>query len=179
MAKLARSSRRYRGALVHIALEDAATSDVSTKPAAENAAWLQAGSVQSLRHFPLRQDEEYSEPDAQLGWRDRKQSHNNGDRYEIDLMETPDLYERLIKGLESAIVEGTAQTPGVVGERMLRGWVKMQLRMSDGNDDTIEDYWCEIRPMDPPAIEKGTQMVTLELWVLNSSLNAFVAVDNS
>lgn len=172
MASLARSKRKYTGALVHIAIEVASTSDADTKPASDNAAWLQAGSVQSLAHFPLELVEEYSEPDAQLGWRDRKEDHNTGDRYEITLLETSDLFERLSKALESAIVEDTAQTPGVAGSRMLRAWVKIQCRKSDGTDDSVEDLWCEIRPMAPPAVTKGTQQIGFELWVLENSLNA-------
>lgn len=178
MAKLARSSRRFRAPLVHIAIEATSTSEDDTKPASDNAAWLQLGSVQAVREFLLKHTEEWSEGEA-AGWRDRKKEHLTGRRFEIDAFETPDLFERLAKGLESAIVEGTAQTPDVVAERMLRGWLKIQARSQDGTDDTIEDYWCEIRVMDPPAMEKSTQMVTLEFWVLTSTLNAFVAVDNS
>lgn len=172
MAQLARSKHLYAGALIHIALEVTSTIDAATKPAADNAAWLELGCVEELTHFPLKFVEEYSCPDAQIGWRDRKIEHNTGDRYEVMTRTITGLYERLSKALEGAIVEGTAQTPGVAGERMVRGWVKIQTRMSDGADNSVEDLWCEIRPLDPPAVAKGTQKPAFELWPLVSTLNA-------
>lgn len=173
MAKLARSQALMTGAFIHIALEAGAASDVSTKPSAASGLWLEVGCVQSVRHFPLTFSEEFSCPDPQLGLRDRKETHNMGDRYEITFRETNDLVERLQNALDAAIVEDTAQTPGVASTRMLRGWVKIQMRKPGGEDNMIEDLWCEIRPLDPPeAGAKATQIQGLELWVLTSTLNA-------
>ena len=174
MANLARSQRLFAGALVHFAIEAASTSDSATKPAADNAAWLEIGSVASLQHLPLTHEEPYSEPDATRGWSDRKEVYHVGDVFDLVTQEVSALYHQLKTGLAAAIVAGTAQAPFSQSQRMKRGWIKIQQRQSIGTDRDRMDIWCEVRVKAVPAIEKKVQTPTLELFVLSSSLNSYV-----
>jgi hypothetical protein len=174
MAKLDLSQRLFAGALVHFALEASGTSDSATKPASDNAAWKQIGSVLSLTHMALTHEEPYSEPDATRGWVDRKEIYHTGDVYDLVTQEVSGLYHQLANGLNAAIVAGTAQAPFVKSERMVRGWIKVQQRQSAGTDRDRLDLWCEVRVKAVPPIEKKVQTPTLELFVLASSLNSYV-----
>lgn len=174
MPKLALSTRLFSGALVHFAVESAGVSDEATKPAAENAAWLEIGHVEILKHNPKLHTDEFSKPDAVRGWIDGKDEFVTADIFDLTTKEVSALSHRLSMGTAATPVAGTAQTPFAASDRKVRGWIKIQSRMPTGADRRRIDIFCEIRLKEDPADEKAVQKPVLELWVLHSTLNSFV-----
>lgn len=176
MAKLALSSMLFTGALVYFAEEVASTSDLTTKPAADNAAWKEIGSVENLKHNPDNHEEPYSIPSASRGWMSGKQVFTLADLYDLTTRETSELVHRLAFGVAAPLVAGTAQTPHAEPERMVRGWIKIQHRQvgAPATDRARMDIFCEIRLKDEPAVEKKVQVPVLELFELDSTLNSVV-----
>ena len=174
MAKLTYSERLFAGALVFFAKEVAATSDLVTKPAADNAAWLEVGCVSVLKHNPQNFEQPYSCPDAARGWVERKNVFTVADVFELTTEEVSELYHRLAMGVAAELVQGTAQTPFAASERKATGWIKIQSRKHNGQDRAIMDIFCEVRLMEDPATEKKVQVPKFELFVLHSSLNSYV-----
>lgn len=174
MAKLNNSKRLFAGMLVFFAEEVAATSDLVTKPAADNAAWKEVGCVSVCKHVPKQFEQEYSCPDPARGWIDRKEVFTVADMFELTTEEVSELYHRLAMGVEAALVVNTPQTPFAQTERMVRGWVKFQKREHGGSDRDRNDLFCEIRLKEDPATEKKSQVPQLELFVLHSTLNSYV-----
>lgn len=169
MALLPLSAKLFAGKIIHIAIEETGVSDSVTKPVSGSAKWLELAGVNSAVEKPQRTTELYDEvgPD---GWETGKDEYTTADVFELKTRYTTALYEQLRYGLAAAIVQGTPQTPYVKRNRMLRGWVNLQERMSDGQDRVIASLWCEIRAMEPPASEKKTQEPTFELWVKRNTL---------
>ncbi len=168
------STTLFAGALVFIALENTGTSDAATKPAAENAAWKELCCVESWAHRQVNHEEERDCPDPDTGWRTGKEVYTLGDRFEVTTRRTTGLYQRLQYGVENALAAGVAQTPFVVADRMVRAWIKVQLRQHIGTDRFVLDCWCEVRVLgDPPAATKAVQKPNLEFYALKSTLNAF------
>jgi hypothetical protein len=176
MAKLSFSEQLFAGAIIYFAEYASGTSDAATKPAAENAAWKQIGMVDILKHNPKNYTEEYSELDPNLGWIDRKFEATLADLYDLTSRETTELHHRLDFGVVNAMVQGTAQAMGAKPERMVRGWIKVQLRQTGApaKDRVIWDRFVEVRLKDSPAAEKKIQVPVLELWCLPSTLNSVV-----
>lgn len=175
MDPLPLSAELFAGALVHIALESSGVSDSETKPASDNSAWKELCCVESWAHRQVTVEEEVDCPDPDTGWRTGKRVYALGDRFEVVTRKTTGLYQQLQFGLENALAEGVAQTPFVKADRMVRGWVKVQLRQHIGTDRFVFDCWCEIRVLgDPPNAEKATQKPNLEFYALRSDLNSFV-----
>jgi hypothetical protein len=169
MNPLALSAKMFAGAILHIAIEAAGTSDLVTKPIAASALWLEALGITSAVHKPTRVTELYDEVTAN-GWREGKDEYTVADVFEIKSRYLTAIFERLAYGLAADIVQGTPQTPFVVSDRKLRGWVNVQERMQNGQDRLVAAVFCEIRAMDPPPWEKKTQEPMFELRVIYSSL---------
>jgi hypothetical protein len=168
MARLALSAKLFAGKIVYIAIEAAGTSDEATKPVSGSGLWLELAGVNSAVEKPQKTTEIYDEigPD---GWETGKDEYTTADVFELQTRYTTALYEQLRYGLAGPIVQGTPQTPYVLKDRKLRGWVNFQER-NGGQDRAVTSLWCEIRAMDPPASEKKTQEPKFELWVKRDTL---------
>lgn len=174
MAKLNNSKRLFAGMLVYFAEEVASSSDLVTKPAADNAAWKEVGCVSVCKHNPKVFEQEFSCPDPVRGWVDKKESHTLADMFDLTMEEVSELYHRLAMGVAAALVVGTAQTPFAKSNRMVRGWIKFQKREHGGSDRDRNDLFCEVRLKEDPATEKKSQVPVFELYVLHSTLNSYV-----
>lgn len=169
---LSMTLKLFAGAFVFFAEEDTGVSDDETKPISSSDAWKQIAIVEQFAHNPKVWEEEYDEADADNGWRTRVDRYTMADVYTARCRTVNELYERLRMGLESAITPGTAQSPNVVSNRMVRGWLKFQIRSQLGSDQCLADLWCEVRVIDPQPNAKGVMRVTFEFWKLASSLNS-------
>lgn len=174
MAELPISNELFAGALIFIAEYGAGTSDPATKPASGSALWLELAACESLKPKAVKVTEEATVPSA-TGWTQEKREYTLADLFEVTTRKTTSLYQRLQFGLAAAIVQGTAQTPFVAGDRKVSAWVKIQLRQHIGTDRYVLDFYADIRVLgDPPAAEKGTQKPNLEFYVRrDTTLNAF------
>lgn len=174
MAKLPNSQRLFAGQLVYFAEFDSGVSDIETKPAANNAAWLEVGCVSICKHNPVNFEQPYSCPDATRGWVDRKDVYTVADMFDLTTEEVSELYHRLAMGVAAALVADTAQTPFAKADRKVTGWIKFQKREHTGTDRDRTDIFCEIRLKEDPATEKKSQVPVFELFVLHSDLNSYV-----
>ena len=59
--------------------------------------------------------------------------------------EMNELVWRLQAGVTTKIAEGTAQTPGLLQDRKIEGWLRLQGRVIGGYDRFLHDWWCECR----------------------------------
>lgn len=67
------------------------------------------------------------------------------DWVEIKSRQMNELVWRLQHGVNTKIVEGTAQTPGLKYDRYIDCWLRLQGRVLGGYDRFIQDWWCECR----------------------------------
>lgn len=174
MSELNLSSELFAGALIYIAEYASGTSDPSTKPASNNAAWKELACVESFKPKSVKVTEAAMVPSA-IGWEQQKREFTVADMFEATTRKTTEVYQRLQMGLAGAITAGTAQTPFVTADRKVSGWVKVQLRQHIGTDRYVLDFYADIRLAgDPPAAEASTQKPNLEFYVRrDTSLNAF------
>lgn len=172
--KLPNSKRLFAGQIVFFAEYGAAVSDISTKPAAGHASWLEIGCVSVCKHTPMNFEQPYSCPDAARGWVDRKDVFTLADIFDLTTEEVSELYHRLSMGVTAKLVAGTAQTPFAGSNRVTTGWIKFQKRENIGTDRDLTDIFCEIRLKEDPATEKKVQVPVFELFVLHSTLNSYV-----
>jgi hypothetical protein len=174
MAQLAGSELLFAGAIVYFAAEVASTSDISTKPAYNNAAWKELFAVQSFKHKPVKVSSEDDIVTAE-GWGQEINEFTVADDFEITSKRATDLFRQLQMGLSGAITHGTAQSPFVTSNRRLQGWIKIQERKHTGTDHSLLDAWIEIRVMETPDIKKGVQEFKFACRVLRpfSTLNAY------
>jgi len=174
MGQLAGTELLFAGAIIYFAAESSGTSDISTKPAANNAAWKELFAVQSFKHKPVKVSSEDDIVTAE-GWGQEINEFVVADDYEITSKRVTDLFRQLQMGLSGAITHGTAQTPHVNSDRKVRGWIKIQERKHTGTDHSLLDAWVEVRVMDTPDIKKGVQEFKFTCRVIRpfSTLNAY------
>jgi len=173
MPNLALSSELFAGALINLALYITGTSDETTKPISSSALWLELARCSSLKPKATKVSEDVDVVTA-TGWAVRKREYTVADMFEVVTEMTTGLYQQLQFGLAASITAGTAQTPFITADRMVKAWMKVQLRQHTGTDRYVLDCLTEIRVLgDPPAAEKKTQQPNLEFYVIPSTLNAF------
>lgn len=172
MSDLAMTLKLFAGAFVYFAEESDGVSDSETKPISSSESWKQIATVEEFAHSTKQFEEEYDEADADAGWRTRVDRFTLADIYTAKCRTVNELYERLRMGLSAAITPGSAQAPNTTSDRMVRGWLKFQLRSQLGSDQCLADLWCEVRVIDEPPNAKGIIRPTFEFWKLASALNS-------
>jgi hypothetical protein len=122
-------------------------SPTSKPTSTPTTAWV-AGSIGTVLDFKYGKDVtdlSFLSPLPAGGREKINREHTNQEFITIKTREMSEIVWRLQTGVNSAIVEGTAQTPGLRKDRKVEGWLRLQGRALSGFDRFIQDWWCEVR----------------------------------
>lgn len=127
---------------------DSATVGPTIKPDMSPATNWTNGSLGTILNFEFgleKTDSPYMAPQASGGFAKVNRSFVTQDYVILQAREMNELVWRLQSGFTSIVTEGTAQTPGLLLDRKIFGWLRLQGRNTNGNDRFIMDWWAECR----------------------------------
>lgn len=93
----------------------------------------------------------------------------------IQTREMTELVWRLQSGVSGAIDEGTAKTPGLVQDRKIEGWLRLQGRVLGGYDRFLHDWWCEARLEGENVFDEKVVTPTLRFTLIKAVAGVSVA----
>lgn len=103
------------------------------------------GTVKAFEFGEEKTDASYMAPLQSGGHTKINRSFVTQDYVTLETREMGELVWRLTAGFTAAINEGTAQTPGLLLDRKIVGWLRLQGRALTGIDRFRQDWWCEVR----------------------------------
>jgi hypothetical protein len=102
------------------------------------------GDILSLKLESKSEDRSYKRPSTGGGWEIVPRTVIMQDSIAMKSRQMGEQLLRLQFGLETTIVEGTAQTPFANSERRIEGWLRLQSREESGMDLMILDAWTNM-----------------------------------
>lgn len=155
------------------------TSDATHKPATASppAAWTACslGTILSIEYGDERADSAFMRPLPMGGYEKVNRSIVTQDFVILQTREMGDLVWRLQMGLAATIAEGTAQTPGLLQDRKVEGWLRLQGRALSGYDRFLQDWWCECRLEGKNKFEDKVVTPSLRFTLIKAVAGAAVA----
>jgi hypothetical protein len=182
MSNVARLHERLIG-LFAMFVEDGATVDAQMisstvfPDASPTDNWPLIGTILEGAAFSVEEnDDGYMAPVAGGGFRKVDRMNVVQDALTFRTREMSGIVDRLQMGLNSAIVEGTAQNPHVKSDRYVRGWLLIQGRQVGGNGTGTDDFrlmwWCDLRLGEQPKYENKVVSPTLKAICIQNALNS-------
>jgi hypothetical protein len=139
--------------------------------------WPQIGCIESGKFEPKKSSEVFMCPSETGGYVEENVDKIVADFLNLRTNYMNEFVKRLEFGLTSPIVLDTAQTAHAATTREIYGWIKVQGRKEDGNDDFVMDWWCKMTLTDTLDRNDKTLRPTLRFQKLASTLNTVVFVE--
>jgi hypothetical protein len=139
--------------------------------------WPQMGCIESAKFEPKKSAETFMCPSETGGYEEEEDNRVIADFLNLRSNYMNELVKRLEFGLVGPIVLDAAQAPHNQRVREIRGWLKIQGRKEDGNDDFVMDWWCKMTLTDALDRNDKTLRPTLRFQKLPSALNTIVFPD--
>lgn len=136
--------------------------------------WPQLGCIESGKFEAKKSTENFMCPSETGGYFEETQDKIMADFLNLRSNYMNEFVKRLEFGLTSKIVLDAAQAPHNATTREIYGWLKVQGRKEDGNDDFVMDWWCKMTLTDALDRNDKTLRPTLRFQKLPSSLNTIV-----
>jgi len=182
MSNQARLSERLIGLFAYF-VENGTTVDAQTvsatvvPDASPTTNWLRLGTILPGAAFGLQEeDDSYLSPSPSGGFERIDRMNVMQDFITLQTREMSGIVDRLQMGLNSAIVEGTPQSPHVSKDRKITGWLLLQARQVGGNGNGTDDFrllwWADIRLGEQPRYENRVVSPTLKVIKRANTLNS-------
>lgn len=139
--------------------------------------WPQLGCIESSKFETKKSNELFLCPSETGGYQEESVDKVMADFLNLRSNYMNEFVKRLEFGLQSKIVLDAAQAPHAATTREITGWLKIQGRKEDGNDDFVMDWWCKMTLTDALDRNDKTLRPTLRFQKLPSSLNTIVFPD--
>lgn len=136
--------------------------------------WPQLGCIESSKFEPKKSNEVFMCPSETGGYQEEDVNKIIADFLNLRTNYMNEFVKRLEFGLASKIVLDAAQAPHAATVREIYGWLKIQGRKEDGNDDFVMDWWCKMTLTDALDRNDKTLRPTLRFQKMASSLNTIV-----
>lgn len=184
MSNVVRLHERIEG-LFAFFVEDGASVDSQTisssvfPDASPTDNWPSIGTILEGAGFGTEErDDSYMAPSSAGGFEKVESMIADQDFLEIQTRQMSGIVDRLLFGLNSAIVEGTAQSPHVKKDRKITGWFLVQGRQQGGNASGADDFrlmwWVDIRLAEKPKYENKALSPKLKVIKKINALNSVV-----
>jgi hypothetical protein len=139
--------------------------------------WPEIGCIESAKFEMKKSNEVFMCPSETGGYTEESVDKVMADFLNLRSNKMNELVKRLEFGLTGPIVLDAAQAPHSQVTREIFGWLKVQGRKEDGNDDFVMDWWCKMTLTDALDRNDKTLRPTLRFQKMTSSLNTIVFPD--
>jgi hypothetical protein len=182
MSKVALTERQLIGSFAFFVeagvTVDAVTVSATAKPDNNPTSnWPEIGCIESAKFSDKKSSETFLCPSEAGGYDEEEVNRVVADFLSLRSSYMNELVKRLEFGLKTKIVLDEAQSPHAAKVREITGWLKIQGRKEDGNDDFVMDWWCKATLTDSLDRNDKTLRPVLRFQKLASALNTVVFPD--
>lgn len=133
--------------------------------------WPDLGAIENAKFAVKESNETFLTPNRSGDYDEEEDDWVRADMLDLKTNHMSEPAYRLLFGLPSVIVPGTAQEAHSSRARKIKGWLKVSMIEGGGDERVLMYWWCELRLKDAPDVTDKTMRPTFTVKKLRSSLN--------